>query len=432
MKKSLLSLFGVTVGVLSVFSTAMAQTPASATWALSADKTVVTSGSISANDQGLGGLSDATYSTAIGYYEGGWQRLTSTSTYTATTTATPPVTSPSLPFITGPLPDYTHYAEFKITSNATLYTKINTFKLTAFGGGTGNARLVVLYSLDNFATPGSPMPSAGAYNSTTYPATEATPVTLINTGDAGKPANVPPVAATKTLEQATLTFSNINQIIAPNTTFSVRVYPFLSSASTTSARYFVSQNASIGATTATSISLLPLNFLSFTAKPDAFGKTVALNWSTTNEVNTASFAIQKRTDNGDFATIGNIPSKNTAGVHHYSFADNNASAGNSYYRIVQYDNDHSSSNSEVQAVSIKASAGGVNIYPNPVADVLNANHSALQAGATAKISNSNGSTVLQQALTVGATQSSIDVSQLKPGVYILSISGQAAQKFVKR
>ncbi|HET8828599.1 MAG TPA: T9SS type A sorting domain-containing protein, partial [Pelobium sp.] len=161
---------------------------------------------------------------------------------------------------------------------------------------------------------------------------------------------------------------------------------------------------------------LPLDFLSFAAKPDAFGKTVSLNWSTTNEVNTKNFEVQKRTDGTDFATIGTLASKNVAGIHNYAFTDNSASAGNSYYRIIQFDNDGSTTVSKIQAVSNKVSLG-LSIYPNPTASVLNVSHSLAQAGSNVKVVSTDGKTVLQQALGLNTTDTKLDVSQLNLGSY---------------
>ncbi|MFC5282055.1 T9SS type A sorting domain-containing protein [Pedobacter alpinus] len=179
---------------------------------------------------------------------------------------------------------------------------------------------------------------------------------------------------------------------------------------------------------------LPLDFLSFTAKPDAFGKTVDLNWSTTNEVNTKNFEIQKRTDSSDFTTIGNLPSKNVAGVHHYSFTDNTSNPGNSYYRIVQYDNDGASTISKIVAVTNKA-AVGLSVYPNPVEETLNVKHAAANASASFKILTADGRTVLQSAAGVSSTSSSINVSQLTSGAYLLIFDNQtdsSSIKFVKK
>ena len=159
-----------------------------------------------------------------------------------------------------------------------------------------------------------------------------------------------------------------------------------------------------------------------------------LNWSTTNEINTKNFEIQKRTDGNDFTTIGNLPSKNVAGIHNYSFTDNNASAGNSYYRIVQFDNDGASTISKIQAVTNK-SAAGLSIYPNPVQETLNVNHASAIEGAKFKILNAEGKTVLQSNTGVSTISSSLNVSALTPGVYLLIFDNQSnssSVKFIKK
>jgi len=180
---------------------------------------------------------------------------------------------------------------------------------------------------------------------------------------------------------------------------------------------------------------LPLDFLSFTAKPDAFFKTVALNWSTTNEVNTKNFEIQRRTGGTDFLTIKNLPSKNTVGVHNYSYTDNNSVSGDSYYRIIQFDNDGASTISNIQAVTNKATTASLSIYPNPTTGALNVSHSAAGAGAIARVVNMDGKTVLQQALNLNATDTKIEVSQLTSGSYLLILENQdqkSSRKFVKQ
>ena len=89
--------------------------------------------------------------------------------------------------------------------------------------------------------------------------------------------------------------------------------------------------------------VLPLDFLSFNAKlTDGISKQVKLSWSTANEVNTKSFAIERKTSAG-FATIGSIASNNTAGTSNYSFTDIAPATGVNYYRIKQIDKDGKSS-----------------------------------------------------------------------------------------
>lgn len=179
---------------------------------------------------------------------------------------------------------------------------------------------------------------------------------------------------------------------------------------------------------------LPLNFLSFEAKPDAFGKTVDLNWKTTNEVNTKNFEIQKRTDATDFVTIGSVKSNNVSGFQNYSFKDLNASAGASYYRILQFDNDGSSSPSEIISVNNSAVAS-LKVYPNPVAETLNISHVAAANGASFRILSLDGKTLLQGAANANTTSTSIDVSRLSTGAYMLIFDNNASSsslKFVKK
>ena len=177
---------------------------------------------------------------------------------------------------------------------------------------------------------------------------------------------------------------------------------------------------------------LPLDFLSITAKPDAFGKIVDLNWSTTNEVNTKNFEIQRRTDNTEFATIGKVDSKNTAGVHNYSFVDNHATSGTAYYRVLQFDNDGASKPSTIVSVTNK-SVATLSIYPNPVGDVLNVNHASATESASYKVLSLDGKVMLQQGATANTSSASINVFQLKPGAYMLVFdnSGSSSVKFIK-
>jgi hypothetical protein len=179
---------------------------------------------------------------------------------------------------------------------------------------------------------------------------------------------------------------------------------------------------------------LPLDFLSFTAKTDALNKFVNLNWSTTNEVNTKNFEIQKRTDISDFKTIGTVNSKNVSGIHNYSFVDGNLINGTSYYRLNQIDNDGNSKFSEIATANIK-SAISLSVYPNPVVNSLNVSHPAASNQANIKIFNLEGKTILQKSLLASATSTQLDVSDLTTGSYLIVIEDQSEKssiKFIKK
>lgn len=189
----------------------------------------------------------------------------------------------------------------------------------------------------------------------------------------------------------------------------------------------------INALTITSLSeILPLNFISFTAKPDALGKSVNLNWQTTNEVNTQDFVVERRSNNTEFTSIGTINSKNTAGMHNYSFVDAKPLTGNSYYRLTQRDRDGKSSQSEVSTVTINSV--GLSLYPNPVSTQLVVNHEYAKKSTPITIIGLDGKAYIKTSTFVGSSSTTINVGKLATGTYLLRFGNDKnlSQKFIKK
>lgn len=190
----------------------------------------------------------------------------------------------------------------------------------------------------------------------------------------------------------------------------------------------------INALTITSINeILPLNFLSFTAKPDALGKTVNLNWQTTNEVNTQDFVIERRSDDTEFSAIDVVPSKNEAGIHNYSFTDKKPLIGNTYYRLKQRDNDGKYTYSDVKSVTVS----GINLamYPNPSTNELVVNHEYAKKSTPIKIVCLDGKTVFKTNTYVGTSSTTLNIANLAAGTYLLvyDTGGKSkSQKFIKQ
>ncbi|HET8828590.1 MAG TPA: T9SS type A sorting domain-containing protein, partial [Pelobium sp.] len=187
------------------------------------------------------------------------------------------------------------------------------------------------------------------------------------------------------------------------------------------------------AASSTTFTALPLELLSFTAKADAFGKSVNLNWRTTNEVNTKDFSIERRTDNTDFVSIGTRNSQNTEGVHNYAFTDNDPVSGNAYYRLKQIDNDGKFTYSDIVSVNVTGGTS-VSVYPNPTTDALNVGHGEGSNGSLS-IFDLQGKSMISQALVNGSTNTAVNVANLTPGTYVLSIQNagqQSTVKFIKK
>ncbi|MFN3403336.1 MAG: glycosyl hydrolase family 8 [Cytophagaceae bacterium] len=106
----------------------------------------------------------------------------------------------------------------------------------------------------------------------------------------------------------------------------------------------------------------PVTYLSFTGKKQ--DKYNLLEWTTSSEVNSNYFAVE-RSDNGkDFQRIGMVKSYgNSSSPKNYSYHDYNSAKNNTYYRLAQYDTDGRYNHSEV--IYLSGQNADVKIYPNP-------------------------------------------------------------------
>ena len=112
--------------------------------------------------------------------------------------------------------------------------------------------------------------------------------------------------------------------------------------------------------------LLPVQMATFTAA--AAGRSVSLSWTTTTELNSKSFEIERRTTDL-WEKIGEIPASGTSNAPHaYSFKDNlkNITAQTVRYRLKTLDLDGSFLySSEVEVSARPAVYALEHNYPNP-------------------------------------------------------------------
>lgn len=162
---------------------------------------------------------------------------------------------------------------------------------------------------------------------------------------------------------------------------------------------------------------LPLSFLSFNVIPNKTMNNIALKWSTTNEVNTKEFIVERRTLNDEFKPIGTIESGNTSGINQYSFTDDSPFRGVNFYRLKQVDKD------DVYQYSIILSAtlhetGKMNVYPNPASGKIMVNYPVAN-NASLKIVEMNGSVLHIYQLPANSVSKELNIQNLSPGAYLL-------------
>ncbi|MBL7985424.1 MAG: hypothetical protein JNM91_10520, partial [Flavobacteriales bacterium] len=107
---------------------------------------------------------------------------------------------------------------------------------------------------------------------------------------------------------------------------------------------------------ATSSNPLPIELLSFQARPD--GKEVRLDWSTATERDNDYFTVERSADGSQFEEVFRQPGAgNSASVLHYWGMDPWPLSGLSYYRLRQTDLDNTSTTSDVVSVRMARTTG---------------------------------------------------------------------------
>lgn len=162
--------------------------------------------------------------------------------------------------------------------------------------------------------------------------------------------------------------------------------------------------------------VLPLRLISFDAKLQ--DKKVFTSWRSENEINIASFRVEKSRDARKFIEAGSVLPHNVSGTFNYTFFDDFPYSGDSYYRLRTIDEDGKYYVSNVKKIS-NNSRSPLTVVPNPAKQFITVTHPYADKSASFKILNINGSILLQKNASPGSQTSVIDVSKLAAGDYTL-------------
>lgn len=161
---------------------------------------------------------------------------------------------------------------------------------------------------------------------------------------------------------------------------------------------------------------LPVTLVSFDLTKSE--SKVYIKWTTSSETNSSYFDIERSSDARNWNVIGQISARvnaNTSSV--YDFTDMAPANGINYYRLKMVDLDQTFSYSKIRSVSLEDSK--VRIYPNPVTTQLNIDNAGSEQIQRVVLYNMTGMAVYSNE---GVIRNSIDISHLKTGVYVLTIT----------
>lgn len=178
---------------------------------------------------------------------------------------------------------------------------------------------------------------------------------------------------------------------------------------------------------------LPLNLLSFNALLQ--NNKVLTQWQTTNEVNVSHMNVQRSIDGTSFSFIGKVDATGS-GIYNFTDASLPTNTKTIYYRLEIVDKNGNKQFSKIVAVQLAKNNMLVNVYPNPVKDILFASiTSAKQDLVTIQLTDLQGKVLQNQLLKLNSGNNNFNIatSALAKGVYLLVIRGETLQQqlFVK-
>ncbi|MCF0038514.1 T9SS type A sorting domain-containing protein [Dyadobacter fanqingshengii] len=159
---------------------------------------------------------------------------------------------------------------------------------------------------------------------------------------------------------------------------------------------------------------LPVHLIKFEARAE--GKNVLLSWSTSSEINSEKFIIERSASGKDWNAIGQVTAQKLSDEQkEYAFYDSNVELKAAFYRLKMVDSDSTFAYSRIENLQFDGSQSA--LFPNPVGidGLLQLPEGANAADIT--IFDLSGVKVYEK--NGAATQ--INVEKLSPGNYIVRI-----------
>ena len=169
----------------------------------------------------------------------------------------------------------------------------------------------------------------------------------------------------------------------------------------------------------TSGGVLPIELISFSA--NLSGEVVDIAWATASEINNEFFTLERSVDGINWDIIGEIDGAgNSSERLDYRFIDSDPIPGLSYYRLKQTDFD-GKFEYFTPSVVLYEPDNLFKVFPNPTSDLVQLTTSSNLENATIFIKDLNGQVKISRQ-SISDHQTSIDLSTLPTGVYLLEIA----------
>ena len=171
---------------------------------------------------------------------------------------------------------------------------------------------------------------------------------------------------------------------------------------------------------------LPVSFIGFNAKKE--GAYVMLTWKIAGEENVDRYEVERSDDGCSFRTLAKI---DRHGKDTYTHSDLNP-GGTAYYRIRNVDKDGKYTYSTIARIVGGKSTLVIKAFPQPVLNRLTLQHPAAGSQTQVHLSSAAGRLVKKMMPGNGSIQTTIDMSSVPKGLYLLQyISGDGPVETLK-
>ncbi|MES2649538.1 MAG: Ig-like domain-containing protein [Bacteroidota bacterium] len=112
--------------------------------------------------------------------------------------------------------------------------------------------------------------------------------------------------------------------------------------------------------------VLPVTLVSFTATKTPAGS-IAITWTTTNEIDSDKFIIEKSIDGTLFTAFTSVKANaHSSNSNVYNIIDNTPANGRNYYRLTQVDRNGTKTSFGIRLVNLGDQNSTLTLYPNPL------------------------------------------------------------------
>ena len=183
---------------------------------------------------------------------------------------------------------------------------------------------------------------------------------------------------------------------------------------------------------------LPVQLLDFKAK--LLANAVVLDWTTSSELNSHYFEVERSYDGINFTKAGTINAAGNSSLPlNYSFTDPSVAQENNFYRLKQVDRDGKWVYSKVVSISYQGKANRLRVINNPFTDKVDIEFGKILSGRMViKLLDAAGKEVFTStAVANGQTRLRINTAgkNISAGIYILQVTAgqeQFAERVVKQ